>query len=265
MRVHLRGQIPVNGSGLLVNHAVEDPAAFARSLFIDALRGEGVAVDVSPLGTAHALLPEWDSYARDKPLAVFTSPPLAEAIKVTLKVSHNLYASTLPLLLAARHHKRTLAEGLRLQREVLSTLGVDVDSVSFGGGAGGNNADSVTPRAAVQVLRGMAAKQPDAYPAYLAALPRLGVDGTLADAVPKDSPARDKVQAKTGTLTWQDLLNDRPLLRSKALAGVLTNAKGKPYTFALYVNDVPLPRDGSSRREGKQLGKVCEVLYQHTP
>ena len=44
-------------------------------------------------------------------VAVLKSPPLSEAIKVTLKVSHNLYASTLPLLVAAKYGKRTLAGG----------------------------------------------------------------------------------------------------------------------------------------------------------
>src|SRR5262249_41621866 len=158
----------------------------------------------------------------------------------TLKVSHNLYASTLPLLLAAKHKKRTLGEGLRLQGKELADLGVDVGTISFGGGAGGANADFVTPRATVQLLQAMS-KRPD-YAVYRDALPVLGVDGTLAEAVAADSPARGKVQAKTGTLSWADLVNDRPLLRSKALAGTVTTASGRTLFLALFVNDVPLPR-----------------------
>jgi len=38
------------------------------------------------------------------------------------------------------------------------------------------------------------------------ALPVLGVDGTLAGVLPKDSPAYGKVQAKTGTYIDNDLL-----------------------------------------------------------
>jgi len=186
---------------------------------------------------------------------------------VTLKVSHNLYASTLPLLVASHDAKgpvpKTLHGGLRMQRAFLKKLGVDVKTISFGGGAGGAAADMVTPRATVQLLSAMQ-KRPE-WPAYSAGLPVLGEDGTLADAVGPDSPARGKVRAKTGTLGWADLLNDRFLLRSKALAGVLTTAKGRELTFAFFVNDLPLQRGAMTTEEGKALGRLCEIIYQHCP
>ncbi len=79
-------------------------------------------------------------------VAEYTSPPFSEFVKVILKVSHNLYASTLPLLLAAQHGERTLDAGLRRQGDILKSLGVDLDGISFGGGAGGDRADLATPR-----------------------------------------------------------------------------------------------------------------------
>jgi D-alanyl-D-alanine carboxypeptidase/D-alanyl-D-alanine-endopeptidase (penicillin-binding protein 4) len=91
------------------------------------------------------------------------------------------------------------------------------------------------------------------------------MDGTLAEAVPADSPARGKVQAKTGTLAWHDVMNDRPLLKSKALAGYLTTASGRELVVALFVNDVPLGRGVTTTREGKVLGKLCEIIYQNVP
>src|SRR5262249_35633335 len=196
-------------------------------------------------------------------VGLFTSPPFSEVVKVTLKVSHNLYASTLPLLIAAKNGKRTVAEGLRQQRQFLAALGIDVQTISFGGGAGGANADAVTPRASAQLLRALA-KRPD-FKAIHAGLPILGVDGTLADAVAADSPARGKVFAKTGTLTWDDLMNGRSLLTSKALAGTMTTARGRSLIFALYVNGVPLPKGVTANREGKVLGRLCEIIYQHAP
>src|SRR5439155_14979994 len=201
------------------------PAGFARALFVEALRHEGVRVSASLLQAPQAELPEKGSYANLTRVASYTSPRFAELIKVTLKVSHNLYASTLPLLVAAKNGKRTLAEGLHLQRRFLAELGVDVGSISFGGGAGGANADLVTPRATVQLLQAMA-KRPD-YTAYHAALPVLGIGGTLSSVIPADSPAKGKVQAKTGTLFWHDVMNDRNMRRSKALAGAMTAANGR--------------------------------------
>jgi D-alanyl-D-alanine carboxypeptidase/D-alanyl-D-alanine-endopeptidase (penicillin-binding protein 4) len=259
----VRGQIAQGSRPILRIYPVEDPAAFARALFIEALRREGVAVHASLLRGPQADLPPRDAYEAERRLALFTSPPLSETVKVTLKVSHNLYASTLPLLVAVKHKKRTLADGLRLEGKELAGLGVDVSTISFGGGAGGANADAITPRATVKLLEAMS-KRPD-YAVYRDALPVLGVDGTLAEAVPADSPARGKVQAKTGTLFWSDLLNDRSLLRSKALAGTVTTASGRTLFVAMFVNDVPLPRGVQPAREGKVLGKLCEIIYQDGP
>src|SRR5262249_35398343 len=130
-------------------------------------------------------------------------------------------------------------------------------------GAGGAPADHVTPRATVQLLQGMSKR--DEWPAYKAALPILSVDGTLADVVSSDSPARGNVFAKTGTLIWVDSSNDRLMLKSKALAGTMTTKAGTPLFFAMFVNNVPLPEGVGASREGKVLGKLCELLYDEGP
>ena len=87
----------------------------------------------------------------------------------------------------------------------------------------------------------------------------------LADAVPDDSPVKGKVRAKSGTLVFFDAMNDRMLLRSKALAGTIETAKGSKLCFAMFVDDVPLPQGASATREGKVLAKLCEIIYQNGP
>jgi D-alanyl-D-alanine carboxypeptidase/D-alanyl-D-alanine-endopeptidase (penicillin-binding protein 4) len=262
-RFTVRGTIPLKSPPLVRIYGIEDPAAYARALLIEVLRREGVAVAASVLQAPKAELPERDSYGKLQRVGLFTSPPFSEVAKVTLKVSHNLYASTLPMLIAAKHGKRTLADGLRLQRQFLAEMGVAVDTISFGGGAGGAGADQVTARATVQLLRALA-QRPD-WRAFEAALPVLGVDGTLADVVGPKSPARGRVFAKTGTYFWHDMLNQRSLLTSKALAGVMTTARGRRLTFAMFVNNVPLPPGVGPTREGRVLGRLCEILYEHAP
>jgi D-alanyl-D-alanine carboxypeptidase/D-alanyl-D-alanine-endopeptidase (penicillin-binding protein 4) len=262
-RYTVRGKVPAGGKPVLRICPVEDPTGFARALFIRCLRHEGIAVAASAFRTPSADLPDRGAYDRLPRVAAFTSPPLSELIKVTLKVSHNLYASTLPLLLAVQDGKHSVAEGLHREGLLLADLGVDVPTISLESGAGGGNGDRVTPRATVQLLRAMA-RRPD-FAAYQAALPVLGVDGTLADAVGADSPARGKVRAKTGTYGDADFLNGRMLLRSKALAGYLTAENGRPLVFAVFLNDVLLPRGANADREGKALGRLCEILYRHAP
>ena len=259
----VRGTVPP-GKPIVGIVAVERPAELARVMFVEALKRAGVRV------TAPVLLPLRDreplpkagEYAKLTRVAAFTSPPLSEAITVTLKVSHNLYASTLPLLVGRSKGEMTLAGGLREQGKVLKDLGVDTSTISFGGGAGGANADKVTPRATVQLLRAMRGR-PE-WPAYKAALPVLGVDGTLSQ-IATDSPAKGHVFAKTGTLFWDDALNGRSILTSKALAGVTTAKSGRELAFAVFVNDLPLAKGETPTKIGKVLGKLGEIVWETAP
>jgi len=277
-RFVVRGQIAAARQPLVRIVEVDDPASFARTLLIEALARQGIVVEASPLaanrpealpppmatasvnpesGSAGAS-PSQDGYAALQQIAVLTSPPFSENARLILKVSHNLHASTLPLLVAAHHGQRTLADGLHRQHDFLKAAGVDVDAISFGGAAGGDRADYVTPRVVVQLLRHMAGR-PD-FEAYRAALPILGVDGTLSAAAGEDSPARDRVQAKTGTLIWENTMNGRYLLTSKALAGYLTTTSGRRLVLGLYVNNVHLDDTASTARVGRDLGRLCDVF-----
>jgi D-alanyl-D-alanine carboxypeptidase/D-alanyl-D-alanine-endopeptidase (penicillin-binding protein 4) len=259
-QIVVRGTIPLGRPKLVLMHAVEDPASFARALFIEALRKAGIRTSASPLVSNDAArLPPFENYSSMTPMAEFASPRFAESARLILKVSHNLHAGTLPLLLAVQNGKRTLSEGMRLQRAFLERAGVDVDTISFGGGAGGDRGDYVTPRAAVQLLTAMARR--DDFASYREALPVLGVDGTLAAAVDEKSPARGRVRAKTGTLLWPDLLNHRQLLQSKALAGYVDAADGRTIVFACFVNLAPLKQSTDRDRIGRVLGTIAEKLY----
>jgi D-alanyl-D-alanine carboxypeptidase/D-alanyl-D-alanine-endopeptidase (penicillin-binding protein 4) len=259
-RVILRGQIPAEHKPLLRVMEVDDAASHARTLFVEALKRFGVAVDTSPFLTNRAdQLPPRDAVAKLPVVAKLTSPPFSESAKLILKVSHNLHASTLPLLVAAKHNQRTLEQGMRLQHDFLKRAGVDVETISFGGGAGGSRADCTTPRATVQLLRYMATR-PD-FAAYERALPVLGVDGTLHEVVPSDSPARGKVHAKTGTYYWKNLMNDRFLLNSKALAGYVDSSHGRKLAIAMFVNNTHFQKSTDTVREGKALGKLAEIVY----
>ncbi len=261
--VAVRGQIPVGTRPQVRIHPVDEPALYARALFVEALRRNGVRAASAVLRPGNPTLPPRGDYAAMTKAATFTSPPFQDVVAVTLKVSHNLYASTLPCLVAVSNGQTTAEAGLRQGRRLLTDLGVDAGAFSFGGGAGGAAADCASARATVQLLRGMAGRKE--WGAYRSALPVLGVDGTLADVVARDSPARGKVFAKTGTLLWFDAANDRYLLRSKALAGTMTTRSGAALFFAMFVNNVPVSRETGSSREGRVLGRLCEILHDNGP
>jgi D-alanyl-D-alanine carboxypeptidase/D-alanyl-D-alanine-endopeptidase (penicillin-binding protein 4) len=157
---------------------------------------------------------------------------------------------------------------MRREGEFLKSVGVDVGSIAFGGGAGGERADLVTPRATVTLLRAMA-RRPD-FSAFEAALPILGRDGTLASAVSSESPARGHVRAKTGTYFLDNPLNGRSVLTSKALAGFIDSASGRTLVFAFFVNNAPIEAQDERVNAhlvgaGRLLGKLAEVFYDCAP
>jgi D-alanyl-D-alanine carboxypeptidase/D-alanyl-D-alanine-endopeptidase (penicillin-binding protein 4) len=268
-RFTVRGKVPVGHAPLVRIYEADDPASFARTAFIEVLRRRGVSVEASAMtDNPSGKLPPRSVVADLPRVAEYNSPPLREYLKVILKVSHNLHASTLPLLLAAHHGERTLAQGLAREGVILKGLGVDPNAISFGGGAGGARADLATPRATVALLRSLSAR-PD-FPAIEAALPVLGRDGTLARAVAPDSPARGHARAKTGTFWVDNGLTGKAVLTSKALAGYLETASGQPLVFAFFVNDVPLDASGpkvsdATAAAGRLLGRLCEVFYTYDP
>ncbi|MFO0871662.1 MAG: D-alanyl-D-alanine carboxypeptidase/D-alanyl-D-alanine-endopeptidase [Pirellulales bacterium] len=258
-RIYVHGQIPQGSAPQVRVFEVPDAATHARTLLVEALQRQGISVQTAALAeNTPADLPPRAQVAELPVVARLVSPPFAENARLILKVSHNLHASTLPLLLAARRGQRTLADGLRLERDFLAQAGVDVNSISFAGGAGGARADHVTPRATAQLLRYLTTHRE--FAAFDRALPILGQDGTLARSVDANSPARGKVRAKTGTLTWDNLLDGSSLLTSKALAGYADLPNGRRAAFAIFVNNVPL-RDGlDTRTIGRDLGRLCELM-----
>jgi D-alanyl-D-alanine carboxypeptidase/D-alanyl-D-alanine-endopeptidase (penicillin-binding protein 4) len=260
--LRLTGKVPADRNPLVRHWEVTDAAGFARSLLIDALRDAGVEVGGQPAlrHPPQSTMPSREDVARLPEVAKLVSPPFAENARLILKVSHNLHASTLPLLVATKHGKRTVGDGLKLEAEFLKRNGIDVEAISFGGGAGGARSDYVTPKVTVQLLEYMATRTD--FDVYHRALPILGVDGTLAKSVGPQSPARGQAQAKTGTLTWDNGLSGRGLCTSKALAGYLTTKSGRKLAFAAFVNGVHLKEGLETKHIGQDLGKLCEIVYE---
>ena len=261
-RLVVRGQIPKGHKPVLRVHEVDDPATFARALFIDELKRAGVRLQASHFErNSTASLPSREQVVQWPPLAEFTSPPASEEIKLVLKVSHNLHASTLPLMLAVKHNERTLEKGLRREGQALRKLGVDIDSIALGSGAGGARTDLTSPRVTVQLL--LAMRKHATFDVYKPAMPILGVDGTLYNVLEPDSPAKGQFHAKTGTYYLENELTGRYILTSKALAGYGTTQSGRQVAFALFVNYTHLMAPSGSLREGKTLAKFCEAIYKH--
>jgi D-alanyl-D-alanine carboxypeptidase/D-alanyl-D-alanine-endopeptidase (penicillin-binding protein 4) len=181
-----------------------------------------------------------------------------------LKVGHHLHAGSLPLLMAASKGGRTLSEGLRLQGAIHEQLGLPALGISLADGAGTHRADHLSPRAVVALLRAMDGRP--GGPAFEAALPVIGREGTALDIVAADSPARGHARAHSGTSWSVDATTGRPVLLCKSLAGYMESASGRDLAFAFFLNLVPSSAETSDRAvtglsAARLFGALCEVFY----
>jgi D-alanyl-D-alanine carboxypeptidase/D-alanyl-D-alanine-endopeptidase (penicillin-binding protein 4) len=207
-----------------------------------------------------AKLPPPDSYAAADRVALLTSPPFAQNIKLIFKVSMNQHADLLIFLLALKHGETSFAAGLAQIPPFLRGLGLDPELVSLSDGRGNEYTDLFSPRTVSQLLQAMAT-QPD-FPSYFDALPILGVDGSEIDTVAPTSPVRGKAFAKSGTTVAGDVMNQRPLTMVRALAGYLSARSGRELIFTIYVSDVPLTDPLDVLTIIKEQGSIAEVIYE---
>jgi D-alanyl-D-alanine carboxypeptidase/D-alanyl-D-alanine-endopeptidase (penicillin-binding protein 4) len=261
--ITVNGTLPLGKPPAMRAYAVAEPARYAVVVLTEALRHRNIqiariarppAVDFKQLATG---------YDAAHLLAEHVSPPLAEEIKVTLKVSQNLHASMTPYLLGAllAHATSEIDQaGFDREHEFLAKAGLDLSAAAQGDGAGGDA--YFTPDFMVHYLMYMSAR-PD-FPVFRRALPILGRDGTLVK-IQTHSPAAGHVFAKTGTFVGYDALNKKLMVTGKGLAGYIDTPGGRHLVFAAYLNMVEVPSDDPeaiNEIAGQALGRIAAAAYQ---
>ena len=266
--VSVVGSFPAGTQPILFAYAVPQPTRFAEVVFTEALRRAGVAAEVTLTPEARDFKIVSAAYTPENLVAEHASLPLAEEVKVTLKVSQNLHASMTPYLLGAlvAHATAEVEQaGFNAEHDFLARAGLDLSGASQADGAGGARSAFYTPDFMVHYLEFMS-KQKD-HEVFLHALPILGRDGTLWNIQP-DSVAAGHVFAKTGTYGAYDALNRDVMVTGKGLAGYMTTTQGRRLVFAIYANHVAVPRDdpeATTKIVGQALGEIAAVAYNTPP
>jgi D-alanyl-D-alanine carboxypeptidase/D-alanyl-D-alanine-endopeptidase (penicillin-binding protein 4) len=261
--VIITGSVPLGPQPTTAAFAVPSPTAFAQTVLTEALSAAGVSIK-PPKHPAAADFPALARlYTPANQIAEHVSLPLAEEIKVTLKVSQNLHAGMGPYLLGtlvAKNSKDPLQAGFATERAFLQEAKLDPSAISQGDGAGGDWADLFSPDFMCNYLAYWTTR-PD-YPVFFKALPVLGKDGTLAKIQPAN-PGAGHVFAKTGTFDSEDRLNGKMMLNGKGLAGYVITASGQKLVFAVYLNHVSLPLDPDAAQSvaGQALGEIAAAAY----
>jgi len=239
---------------------VSQPSRFAEVALTDALRELGVDIK----GSSSSANTDWRAlaanYTQENQMAEHISPPFAEDVKVTLKVSQNLHAAMTPYLLGAllqKEHDDALLAGFRQMKKFLHEANLSASAAAQSDGAGA--AAYFTPDFMVRYLAFMT-KQRD-FRRFYDSLPIMGRDGTLADTG-RNLPVAGKLRAKTGTHVAGDLLNEQYIVNGKGLAGYLETKDGKQIIVAIFVNHLPVvPEMSAVLKVGDALAEIAAAAY----
>jgi serine-type D-Ala-D-Ala carboxypeptidase/endopeptidase (penicillin-binding protein 4) len=215
-------------SALVVDRArgTRTPALIAATSFRTALRTAGVTVDAGV-----SVRPVEDFAV---PLAQIESPTLASIIRFMDKESDNFTAEMLLKQLGAVVLDRgTSAGGASVVMQTLAEANVPVTGVRIVDGSGLSRLDRLTTNAVAAILRA-AWNDPAVRPAFVAALPVAGVNGTLEDRLRKP-PARGRVLAKTGTTSDASALSG--YVSTRFVFTVLQNGHPLSYWWARRAQD----------------------------
>lgn len=253
------GTIVAGGSQLAI-YRVQQSAAWARALFIEALERAGVEV-VAGTGQPNdqSRLAASDSYPADQRLAALESPTLGQMGTMIMETSYNVGANSLLCLLAVEHGSHDCIDGLETVYALAEKAGVDTDMLFLFDGQGADPA-STTPR---QITRWMqwSLEQPWGE-RFVASQPALGETGSLA-ANGRSSPAVGKVRAKVGTSVSVDPVTGRLYSKVQSLAGYITLDDGRELVFGLSMSGGTYPQvyDGLVEA-GEDVALVAAAFQQ---
>jgi D-alanyl-D-alanine carboxypeptidase/D-alanyl-D-alanine-endopeptidase (penicillin-binding protein 4) len=198
---------------------IDDPTLFFGHSFKALLEQRGIKVGRVRAGRA----PE-----SARLLLVSQSDPLAEIVRRLNKTSNNFTAEQLLKALGAelKGAPGTWPKGVEAAEEFLAEVGVPRGSYVLRNGSGLNDANRLSARQLVTLLRAMWARFP-LQPEYLVSLPVAGRDGTIRWRM-DGTQAAGRLRAKTGTLEGV-----------VSLSGYVQEASGRVLAFAVLVNDSP--------------------------
>ncbi len=227
---------------LVQTFLVKDPAGFARTAFIEALRRAGVTVGASPTGpNPVSKLPPSGSYTPATRVADLVSLPYSQDAKLILKVSHNLGADLSLMLYGLAKGVNNQPAALAAERKILAeSFGINGSQFTFVDGSGGGETVGTTA-AVLKFIQVMSGKP--TFPAFFDALPKLAEDGSLAvikkfEADPTLKGAQGRVHAKTGTYLLG--VNHRLMLKGQAFAGYIDARSGRRLMYGVFVDNVPV-------------------------
>jgi D-alanyl-D-alanine carboxypeptidase/D-alanyl-D-alanine-endopeptidase (penicillin-binding protein 4) len=223
-RVVVTGQLPLGAPQQDLAQFAPNPGAYARALFIEALRRAGVTVD-APLQAPRGNLPPDSALTAANKVASLTSPPTSILTKLVTKISDNRGAETLLCLMATKAGSRDCdSGGMPVVISKFANANIEPGTVNIYDGEGSDPA-SATPAAMTRWLTYIHG-QPFAA-LFKEGLPDIDHDG--------------KIMVKSGLSARPEMGPMPAMFVAAGQAGYMKTASGKDAVVALYALNATYP------------------------
>ncbi|HUS12379.1 MAG TPA: D-alanyl-D-alanine carboxypeptidase/D-alanyl-D-alanine-endopeptidase, partial [Pyrinomonadaceae bacterium] len=232
--IEVWGEFAPGSKGFGARLSVHNPALWAAKLFVRALKARGIQVEGQALSrNSRVAQSQRFDPSRSPELAFVQSQPLSEIAKETNKESINLYAELIlrtlgrergemaPPAQGSGRERGDDEAGLAVMRVWLGRAGIATRRLALHDGSGLSRLNLVTPEASARLLLALA--RTAVGPVFKESMPIAGRDGTLGGRL---NPLKDRVYAKTGSLTYDN-----------SLSGYLTASDGQFWAFSIMCND----------------------------
>lgn len=245
MKIEIRGTIGEDASSGRYRYPVANPSRNAGEVLLAVLKKQGIKVGRKKVKVG-------PSPKNARSLATHFSDPLSALIRSVNKFSNNFMAEQILKTLSPTDMPASFASASKREREVLTSLGIDLDGARLTNGSGLYDTNRVSPAQVTALLTAMVGDF--RYRAdFLASLAVMGVDGTTRSRL-QDSDATRWVRVKTGTLDG-----------ISALSGYV-GARGRdPIVFSLLFNDLPAGGTSSAREVQNEVALMLSRYASGRP
>jgi D-alanyl-D-alanine carboxypeptidase len=267
----IEGQLPVDfvppltsKFPLIQTFRITQPSNYARTVFLEALRANGVTVSTDlTKDNPVQLLPPKHSYPLDTKVAELEGMPYSDYVRFILKVSYNIGADTSLLLFGLTQGVDNMEDALKVEKKnLISNYKIPENEFHFVDGSGGGPT-TATNRAVTHMLIDM--HEAPAFPTFFDALPVMGIDGSLAfvtdfESDPSLAGAKGQVHAKPGT--FLESTGSEFVVQGQAFGGYITARSGRKLVYEVVVNKVPVSDLNGLLRVFQDQGTISAILWR---
>lgn len=268
----IKGTLPLDFSPPLTHEypliqvfRITEPADYARTVFIEALKEAGVDISEVRLVKKNPseLLKAGETYASANQVASLESFPYEDYAKWILKVSYNIGADTSLVLFGLTQGVKSMADALKTEGNMLgSKYGISSKDTYFVDGSGGGET-----RATICVVAKWLASmsKEKLFSTYLDDFPNMGIDGSLSfvkdyQKEPSLKAATYHVHAKPGSYFVS--VDNEPVIKGQAFAGYIDSKKGKKLAYIVVVNNVPVHSFDDLLSAFQDQGTISAILWR---